>query len=69
MSAFHPLLKFLATRQAALVWSFPPDQGQPSHATCCADVTPAVHCYAKARCYLSFDEMPCLMPLAWRRPL
>jgi hypothetical protein len=39
-----------------LVWSFPPDQGQPSHATCCADVTPAVHCYAKARCYLSFDE-------------
>ena len=25
-------------------------------AMCCADVTPAVHCYAKARCYRSFDE-------------
>jgi hypothetical protein len=36
-----------------LVWSSPPDRGQPS---CCADVTPAVHCYAKARCYRSFDE-------------
>src|ERR1700730_6387736 len=28
-------------------------------ATCCADVTPAVHCHAKARCYRNFDEMPC----------
>ena len=43
-----------------LVWTSPPDQGHwPTHtplATCCADVTPAVHCYAKARCYRSFDE-------------
>ena len=44
-----------------LVWTSPPDQGHwPTHtppATCCADVTPAVHCYAKARYYRSFDEI------------
>ena len=44
-----------------LIWSSPPRSGALANAltppaTCCADVTPAVHFYAKARCYRSFDE-------------
>jgi|HubBroStandDraft_6_1064221.scaffolds.fasta_scaffold730106_1 hypothetical protein len=57
-----------------LIWSSPHRSGALANAltplaTCCTDVTPAIHCYAKARCYRSFDEMSCLMPLAWRHPL
>ena len=63
----------LAAHQAAPDLVLSPRSGAAANAltppaTCCADVTPAIHCYAKTRCYRSFDEMPCLMPLAWRRP-
>jgi hypothetical protein len=35
-------------------------------ATCCADVIPAIHYYAPARRYRSFDEMPGSVCLARR---
>ena len=50
-----------AATEYPLIFPLPTDPGALPNAlappsTCCANVTLAIHCYAKARCYRSFDE-------------